>query len=78
MFRDRMDSPEKQAEFMKNAVVASHMICSKARDLGIPLELNVRGAIEHKEMSDGKFAYPHPLFWNIAEQEKCTVIYVDN
>ena len=75
MFRDRMKSPEEYDEFMKNAAAASRMICSKASDLGIPIELNVRGALEHKEMSDGEFAYPHSLFWDIAAQEKCTVIY---
>lgn len=75
MDRDRFTSPEERAKFMMNASAASHMICSKARDLGIPLELNVRGAAEHQEMADGEFAYPHSLFWNIAAQEKCMVIY---
>ena len=75
MDRDRFSSPEEQALFMQNAKEASYMICRKAKELGIPLELNVRGAFEHSEMSDGEFAYPHSLFWNVAAEVGNEVIY---
>ena len=50
-YRDTMDSDNK-ALFRQNALIASHMICKKAKDIGIPLELNLNGA-QKERLSDG-------------------------
>ena len=51
------------------AVYDRHMrrLCRKARDLGIPLEINLLGMQEGKQ-------YPNPVFWRIAGEEGCKAI----
>ena len=73
--RDKCSTPERQAQFMENARKASYMICQKAKEMGIPLELNVRGAVQYERMADGELAYPHPVFWKVAAEVGNQVIY---
>jgi histidinol-phosphatase (PHP family) len=73
--RDKCSSDESYALFMENAKKASLMICTKAKEMGIPLELNVRGAKEYKEGRDSEFVYPHSLFWSVASEVGNEVIY---
>jgi histidinol-phosphatase (PHP family) len=42
-------------------------LCRHARDLGIPLEINLLGLRTDRH-------YPRPFFWQIAGEEGCTVI----
>ena len=59
---------EEQTKFMENAKVASRMICEKAKELNIPLEINLHGIVNNK-------AYPSRLFWEICEKIGTPVIY---
>ncbi len=47
----------------------THMsvICKEAKSCGIPLECNLLGLALGRN-------YPHPIFWELAAQEGCTVI----
>ncbi len=67
-YRDTIEKEEDKKLFDENAKTASKMICEKARDMGIPLELNLSPASNNPIMSDGNYAYPHPLFWKIAKE----------
>lgn len=73
--RSKCASDESYALFMENARTASLMICKKAKEMGIPLELNTRGAIVYGVYDDGEFAYPHSLFWDVASEVGNDVIY---
>ncbi len=42
-------------------------LCRRARDLEIPLEINLLGMQEGKQ-------YPNPVFWRIAGEEGCTAV----
>ena len=64
-YRDQV-APEYRAQFDENAKIASRMICEKARDMGIPIEINLSPSIRNKTLSDNNLEYPHPLFWEIA------------
>ena len=75
LVRDKCSSAERRALFMENAKKASYMICAKAKEMGIPVELNVRGAEEYARGADGEFAYPHSVFWDAAAEVGNTVIY---
>ncbi len=63
--RDQV-APEYRKEFDENAKIASRTICEKARDMGIPIEINLSPSIQNKTLSDNYLEYPHPLFWEIA------------
>lgn len=67
-FRDTMESDEARKLFDENAVLASQIICEKARDMGIPIEINLAKATSGKVLSDGSLAYPHPTFWKVAQE----------
>ena len=67
-FRDTMESDETRKLFDENAVLASQIICEKARDMGIPIEINLAKATSGKVLSDGSLAYPHPTFWKVAQE----------
>ena len=56
-----IDSFDEREVFYKNALEASRMICQKAKDLDIPLELNLGGL-------DSTAGYPFPAFWEIASE----------
>lgn len=74
-YRDSLASEEAKRQFDDNAVVASHMICNKAKEIGIPIELNFAGIDKGQIMSDGKYSYPHPTFWKIASETGVQVLY---
>lgn len=42
-------------------------LCRKAKDCGVPLEINLLGLFEEKK-------YPDPAFWRIAAEEGCTAV----
>ena len=67
-FRDTMENDETRKLFEENAVIASQIICEKARDMGIPIEINLSPAANDKILSDGNLAYPHPTFWQVAKE----------
>lgn len=73
--RDSLASEEAKRQFDDNAVVASQMICNKAKEIGIPIELNFAGIDKGQIMSDGKYSYPHPTFWKIASETGVQVLY---
>ena len=68
VFRDTMESDEARKLFDENAVLASQIICEKARDMGIPIEINLAKATSGKVLTDGSLAYPHPTFWKVAQE----------
>jgi len=74
-FRDSLDTEEKKNLFMKNAKIASRTICDKAKELGIPIELNFGGINKGTIMQDGQLAYPHSDFWQIAAETGVSVLY---
>lgn len=65
-YRDWVVPADAIDKFMENAVIASKMICEKARDMGIPIEINLSQASSNRVHSDGNYHYPHPLFWEEA------------
>lgn len=73
--RDSLASEEAKRQFDDNAVVASQMICNKAKEIGIPIELNFAGIDKGQIMSDGKYSYPYPTFWKIASETGVQVLY---
>lgn len=74
-YRDSLTSEEAKRQFDDNAVVASQMICNKAKEIGIPIELNFAGIDKGKIMSDGEYSYPHTTFWKIASETGVQVLY---
>lgn len=74
-FRDSLDTEEKKNLFMQNAKIASQAICDKAKELGIPIELNFGGINKGTIMQDGQLAYPHSEFWQIAAETGVPVLY---
>ena len=74
-FRDSLDTEEKKNLFMQNAKIASKAICDKAKELGIPIELNFGGINKDTIMQDGQLAYPHSDFWQIAAETGVSVLY---
>ena len=67
-FRDTIVSEEDRKLFDENAILASQIICEKARDMGIPVEINLSPALNDQILSDGNLAYPHPTFWKVAQE----------
>lgn len=61
-FRDTMTSEQAKELFDKNCVIASKIICQKAKEMGLPLQMT----LDPKILSDGNLSYPHPLFWKTA------------
>lgn len=57
-FKDTMDSEENKKLFDENCVIASQIICEKAKDMGLPIELNLKDFEENKDYS----------FWKIAQE----------
>jgi len=59
-----------KTKFLEEAVIASTMICEKAKEFNIPLEINHNGILNSrgKVFTDNKLGYPHPLFWDIAAE----------
>lgn len=76
--RDKVPEAQRE-EYMKNAMLATEMICEVAREYQIPLEVNLGSisAIESgkkQRLSDGSYAYPVPAFWRIAQEKGCKVL----
>lgn len=69
-YRDTMQDEESKKLFDENARIASQIICEKARDMGIPIELNLASALNNNFGKDGNLQYPHPLFWEVASEIK--------
>lgn len=67
-FRDTIVSEEDRKLFDENAILASQIICEKARDMGIPIEINLSPALNNQILSDGNLKYPHPTFWKVASE----------
>lgn len=67
-FRDTMTSEENKSLFDENSVIASQIICEKARDMGIPLEINLNGAFNSQLHSEDSLKYPSKTFWKVASE----------
>lgn len=67
-FRDTMDSEENKNLFDENSVIASQIICEKARDMGIPLEINLNEAFNSQLHSKDSLKYPSKTFWKVASE----------
>ncbi len=67
-FRDTIVSEKDKKLFDENATIASRIICEKARDMGIPIEINLSPALNNQILSDGNLKYPHPTFWKVAQE----------
>lgn len=65
-YRDTMESEESKRLFDENSEIASQVICEKASEMGVPIEINLSS--NKKTLSDGNLEYPHPLFWQIASE----------
>lgn len=72
-FRDTI-SDENKASFEANCIKASHMICQKAAEMGIPIEINLGNALNNQFLNDGNLGIPHPLFWQIAKDYDVKVL----
>ena len=66
--RDRMTDEHSKKLFDENSIIASQIICEKARDMGIPIEINFGGVNKNQILSDGNLSYPHPTFWKVASE----------
>ena len=71
-FRDTIN--DDKVTYEENCIKASHMICQKASEMGIPLEINLGNALNNKFLNDGNLGIPHPLFWKIAKEYDVKVI----
>ena len=67
-------SENNKAIYEENCIRASHMICQKAAEMGIPIEINLSPALNNQILHDGNLAYPHPLFWTIAREYDVKVL----
>lgn len=61
-FRDTMTSDENKKLFDENTILASQAICEKARDMGIPIEIDMNS---HKN-NENENAYL--TFWKVAQE----------
>ena len=66
--RDSMTDEHSKKLFDENSIIASQIICEKARDMGIPIEINFGGVNKNQILSDGNLSYPHPTFWKVASE----------
>ena len=66
--RDTMTDEQSKKLFDENSLIASQIICEKARDMGIPIEINFSGVNKNQILSDGNLSYPHPTFWKVASE----------
>ena len=65
-YRDSITDEKSKELFDKNAVAASKSICDKAKEMGIPVEINLNPAINNEILRDGSLEYPTTLFWQVA------------
>ena len=74
-YRDSFTTDAQRRMFDEASESAARKICETAADLGIPLEINLSNVSRNIVMEDGNYAYPHPLFWNIASEYDVKVLY---
>ncbi len=75
-YRDTVVGEENKQLFLENSLLASQIICEKASEMGIPLEINLGGVEKNDILSDGKLSYPHSSFWKVASEiEGLKVLY---
>lgn len=74
-FRDSIETEEDKRLFEQNSIIASQMICDRAKEMGIPIEINFGGIDQMLVQNDGELSYPHSLFWNIAQESGVQVLY---
>ena len=67
-FRNTVVTEEDRKLFDENSVIASQIICEKARDMGIPIEINLSFAFNNQILSDGNLTYPYPTFWQVVQE----------
>ena len=67
-YRDTISDNNKEL-YKTNCIEASHMICKKAAEVGIPLEINMGDSLKEpiQLLNDGYLGCPHPLFWEVAK-----------
>ena len=65
--RDTLESEEEKQQFDENAKIASRMICEKAKDMNIPVELNLSASYKNDN-------YPNKIFWEIARETEVKVV----
>ena len=75
-YRDTITNEKDKQLFLENSILASQIICEKASEMNVPLEINLGGVEKNNILSDGNLSYPHPSFWQIAsETNGLKVIY---
>lgn len=67
-YRDTIKTDEDKKIFDENAILASYIICEKARDMKIPIEINLLPTLENQLSVDGSLLHPNFTFWNIAKE----------
>ena len=74
-FRDDFTNEQQRSLFFENALHAFDEICTAAKEMDIPLELNY-AAIERNNISetDHAYMYPYPPFWAKAKEVENKVI----
>ena len=65
--RDALETEEEKQQFDENAKIASRMICEKAKDMNIPVELNLSASYKNDN-------YPNKIFWEIAKETEVKVV----
>ena len=73
-FRDTIKEEYKET-YINNCKKCFKMICLKAKNLDIPIEINLNFINNIKIMKDNEYPYPHSLLFNIASKigNKCVV-----
>ena len=91
-YRGSMITPEEKVTFDRNALLAAEMICTTAKEYGVPLELNLGATypvklkfyeqygLEYSSIKsfEAEIRYPTKLFWEVAmEHENGVVVGID-
>lgn len=66
-YRDTITSDEGKQIFDENTVIASQIICEKAKDMGIPIEINASSLPENQDLSNDYLSHYIP-FWKVANE----------
>ena len=74
-YRDSIKTEDGRRLFDENAKQASYLICKKAQELQIPLEINLGGIDKQEVLSNGELAYPNKTFWQVAKETQVPVLY---
>ena len=91
-YRRSMFTQEEKSTFDKNALLAAEMICTTAKEYGVPLELNLGATYPSKarfysqydleysgiKSFESEIRYPTKLFWEVVmEHENDVVVGID-